>query len=303
MLAYVSFPTSIIRLLALSRLWIILKSQNTIEMAVSIIPYSGLLFRADEDEGNTPIGSTANAHYPRNYTHQFFTLTYDETSSYRNKGVRYTKKWEVNENGPLLLLDIMDFNTRSWVLSKINNNNSRRVLHIAFPVRNNTVYRRSNNTTVGDDRTILNIMCGLTLPDGRQIDGYYMVRQENLPAHIIQNEFTNVPISKFHSEIGLCKRAFGKITLRDMKRSYVPFMNRSRKKRPNRSRSPNRTLTLSRLRSKSPNRPASAFMFDSPPRAASASMFDSPNRAASAAASASASSLNNSPPRTKRGLF
>jgi hypothetical protein len=255
-------------------------------MAVSIISYTGELFRADEDIGSTPIGETAVAHYPANYTHQFFTLTNGETSSYRDKGVRHTKTWEVNQATPLLLLNILDADTRSWVLSELNSNNSRRALHIAFPVRNNAVYRRSNSTTVNVDRNILNIMCGLTLPDGRQIDGYYMAQQKNLPARFIQNEYSNIPISKFHSEVGLCRRAFDKITLRHIKRTYVPHMNRRSKTRKqknnnNRSRSPRRAAT------------ASASTFHSPPRAAAAS----------------ALSLNNlnqrydSPPRSTRGLF
>lgn len=258
-------------------------------MSIKTIEYTGELFRADEDIGKKPIGETAVNHYPMNYTHQFFTLTNAETSSYRQKGVRHTKTWEVNQATPLLLLDMLDFNTRQWLLSELKNNKSRRALHIAFPVRNHTVYRRSNTTTVDDDRNILNIMCGLALPDGRQIDGYYMVRQENLPAHIIQNEFTNVPISTFHSEIGLCRRAFGKIILTKITRTFVPHMNVTRRRRLNRSLSPNRAMSRSILRSKSPNRAATA----------SASMFHSPNRAASA----SALSLNHTPQRTKRGLF
>jgi hypothetical protein len=243
-------------------------------------------------------------HYPRNYTHQFFTLTDEETSSYRKKGTRYTKTWEADKASPLLLLNILDFATRNWVSHAIKN--GKKYLNTAFPVIKNKVYRFSNNKTVGHDRAILNIICGLTMPDGRAIDGYYMERQENVPLHSNTQRSFNNAISTFHSEIGLCRHAFHKIRLTNIKTTSEapsgPAKGRkTNTRRNNRSRSPNRTLTLSRLRSKSPNRPASAFMFDSPPRAASASasMFDSPNRAASA----SALSLNNSPPRTKRGLF
>ena len=227
-------------------------------MSIKTIEYTGELFRADEDIGKKPIGETAVNHYPMNYTHQFFTLTNAETSSYRKKGVRHTKKWEVNQATPLLLLDMLDFNTRQWLLSELNNNKSRRALHIAFPVIKNKVYRFSNNKTVSDDRAILNIICGLTMPDGRAIDGYYMERQVNVPLHSNTQRSFNNAISPFHSEIGLCRSAFHKIRLINIKTTRevpnIPSRRRNNNNsRRNRSQSPHRAAT------------ASASIFDSPP--------------------------------------
>jgi hypothetical protein len=238
-------------------------------MSIKTIEYIGELFRADEDIGKNPIGETAVNHYPANYTHQFFTLTNAETSSYRKKGVRYTKTWEVNQATPLLLLDMLDLATRNWVLHTIKN--SKKYLNTAFPVIKNKVYRFSNTNTVSDDRAILNIICGLTTPDGRAIDGYYMERQVNVPLHSNTQRSFNNAISPFHSEIGLCRSAFHKIRLINIKTTReipnIPNKRRTSKRRNNNRRPRNRSQSPRRAAPAS----ASVLSFNSPPHAATAS--------------------------------
>lgn len=152
--------------------------------------YSKQLFRADPVEGDARNGAT---HYARDALH-FFTTQKSEVASYTRKGKTYTKTWATTE--PLILLDIMDLKTRRFLETRISKAN----LDASFPIRNGKVYRNSETETAKTDGQIVFDIC--MLKDELGADGYYMERQE------AGNGFPT-----FHSEIGLCNHAFGKLTL------------------------------------------------------------------------------------------
>lgn len=152
--------------------------------------YSGQLFRADPTEGVARNGAT---HYGSDALH-FFTTRKEEVASYTRKGTTYTKTWTTTE--PLLLLDIMDLGTRLFLETRISKAN----LDASFPIKNGKVYRNSETETAKIDGQIVFDIC--MLKDELGADGYYMERQEG------GNGFL-----PFHSEIGLCNHAFGKLTL------------------------------------------------------------------------------------------
>jgi hypothetical protein len=156
----------------------------------NLVGYSGQLFRADPTEGVARNGAT---HYAGDALH-FFTTQKSEVASYTRKGTTYTKTWETTR--PLILLDIMDLGTRLFLETRISKGN----LDASFPIKNGKVYRNSETETAKIDGQIVFDIC--MLKDELGADGYYMARQEG------GNGFLN-----FHSEIGLCNHAFGKLTL------------------------------------------------------------------------------------------
>jgi hypothetical protein len=181
--------------------------------------FSGQLFRAEKSKGMNH--TRANQHYNRNIPYHFFTTVKNEVESYRKFGTTYTKTWQTTE--PLLLIDIMDFDTRKMLEKQIN----KQQLNVAFPIIDQTVYRVSEDDTVHTDSAILGAICSLRHNDGRPIDGYYMKRQDKpLPPSIIP----------FHSEIGLCQNAFRKlmlVTSEKLVRSNRAPNRSSKRKRPN----------------------------------------------------------------------
>ena len=155
-----------------------------------LMEYSKQLFRADPVEGVARNGAT---HYARDALH-FFTTQKSEVAPYTRKGKTYTKTWATTE--PLILLDIMDLKTRLFLETHISKAN----LDASFPIRNGKVYRNSETETAKIDGQIVFDIC--MLKDKLGADGYFMERQE------AGNGFPT-----FHSEIGLCNHAFGKLTL------------------------------------------------------------------------------------------
>lgn len=240
-------------------------------MSVKIKEYDGPLFRAEEYGGSKPLEETAEQHYPSTIHYHFFTTVEREVEPYRKEGTKYTKTWVAEK--PLVLLDIMDLNTRNWLLHAINANH----LNTAFPVVKNKVYRFSNNTTDKIDRAVLGKICNLTTPNGRRIDGYYMARQDMVPPNSNYNAPFNRRLSKFHSEVGLCRHAFHKLRLEhiDTKKAAI---GPNRKKKTRRNYNSNNNTRRNIL---SPNkRPKPSMLFNTPERepAISANSFNTPPR-------------------------
>jgi hypothetical protein len=158
-----------------------------------LIEYTGELFRADT---TNPSAINGAAHYGSDALH-FFTTKKEEVAPYTRIGKTYTKTWATKPGTPLALLDIMDLKTRLFLENYISKAN----LDKAFPIRNGKVYRKSEKHTAKIDGQIVFDICNLK--DELGADGYYMVRQEE------GNGFL-----AFHSEIGLCNHAFGKLILK-----------------------------------------------------------------------------------------
>ena len=159
-----------------------------------LIDYTGELFRADT---TNPSAINGAAHYGSDALH-FFTTKKEEVAPYTRIGKTYTKSWVMKPGTSLALLDIMDLKTRLFLENYISKAN----LDKAFPIRNGKVYRKSEKETAKIDGQIVFDIC--MLKDELGADGYYMARQEG------GNGFL-----AFHSEIGLCKHAFGKLILKE----------------------------------------------------------------------------------------
>jgi len=143
---------------------------------------------------------------------KYFTINKNELKAYTKYGMPFMKTWEPQED--LLLVDILHKPTRDALVNLIGAES----LNIAFPVNGNKVSRVSNENTRNHDDNVLRAICDLGL------DGYYMKKLEN------NNRFI------FHSEIGLCKRAFGKLRIIDVEKAMEPpraptrrISNRARK--------------------------------------------------------------------------
>ena len=112
--------------------------------------------------------------------------------------------------GDLVLLDILDLKTRR-ALGQIIGEES---LAIAFPIKGDKVSRISTEETMMHDDIVLGAICTLNIADG-----YYMERLGN------NMDFV------FHSEVGLCPTAFGKLKLVAAKRNIsapAPLNNTKR---------------------------------------------------------------------------
>jgi hypothetical protein len=127
---------------------------------------------------------------------KYFTLSKNETRAYTKYDKPFVKTW--NPVSDLVLLDILDLKTRR-ALGEIIGEES---LAIAFPIKGNNVSRISTEETMMHDNIVLGAICTLNIADG-----YYMERLGN------NMDFV------FHSEVGLCPTAFGKLKLVAAKRN------------------------------------------------------------------------------------
>lgn len=139
----------------------------------------------------------ATAEYS-NAPFKYFTLNKNELKAYTKYGMPFMKTWRPQED--LVLVDILHKPTRD-ALAKIIGSES---LNVAFPLNGNTVSRISNENTRVYDDNVLRSICDLGL------DGYYMKRLAN------NNKIV------FHSEVGLCKRAFSKLRIEDIEKTLEP---------------------------------------------------------------------------------
>jgi hypothetical protein len=155
---------------------------------IKTINYNGRLYRANHNSF-IPRGRASNNY--KNAPMKYFTLNKSELKSYIQRDRPYVKNWKTVEK--LELVDILDLNTRKTLedIPKL-----KKALNIAFPIRDNNVFRVSTEETKNQDDTVLGILCELGY------DGYYMKSIED-----------------FHSEVGLCPRALYKLELEKVKRN------------------------------------------------------------------------------------
>lgn len=187
-----------------------------------MIIYHAPLYRGDKMTSNK---EKANLHYTTRY-HKFFATQENETAKYiKNELKGYTKEWKVTE--PLHLIDILDLETRRALEHLIP---QPAFLDTAFPVRHNKVYRYSEDDTAQIDAYLLGELCQIRTDDGTPIEGYYMAKQSKNAASYSGDS----DIIGFHSEVGLCRSAFHKLSLTSTKLSKKApnaKKNRNTKKR------------------------------------------------------------------------
>jgi hypothetical protein len=194
---------------------------NTImidEHPLKIMRIKQPIFRADRT--TYTIGSKASNNY-KNAPMKYFTLNNAELKAYTKYGMPYKKKWQPTSE--LILIDILDLSTRKN-LEKIIGEES---LKIAFPIKNDRVSRVSEEHTKIHDDKVLKAICTL---NGENIDGYYMKRITEKTKNNNNNEEQEKYV--FHSEVGLCPKAFEKLQLEKVERSknYAPNITLGRKR-------------------------------------------------------------------------
>ncbi len=169
------------------------------------------LFRANE-HSFAKNGRASNNY--RGAPMKYFTLNEREVNTYTRFGKPYVKTWEVTED--LNLVDILDLNTRK-ALGKIPE--LKESIDIAFPIKQNKVSRRSEEHTKHHDDNVLKIICDLGY------DGYYMKNLTN------NNKYV------FHSEVGLCPKAYHKLKLEKYELKAAPKTRRNNNSTHKKSRS------------------------------------------------------------------
>jgi hypothetical protein len=173
------------------------------------IVFSGNLYRADRNFASAGISAAQNY---KDAPMKYFTLYKDETIAYTKYGMRNIKSWKVT--APLVLIDIFDISTRNSLKELIGAD----ALNIAFPLnKNGKVYRVSEENTKNKNDDVLRNICSLG-----GVDGYLMHKQEERSGGI----------GSFHSEVGLCAKAFSKLVLVDLEKANVaPVIAPRRNKR------------------------------------------------------------------------
>jgi hypothetical protein len=185
---------------------------------IKTIEYNGTLFRANKNlyNANKLVYSAAAAkpnmlasvNY-KNAPTKYFTIKKNNVNAYTKKGTTYTKNW--NTVRTLNLVDILDLDTR-MTLEDIFRDDEIFINTITkvFPIDGTIVRRISSNSK--EDNRVLEKICELGY------DGYYMdVEGRNIG---------------FHSEIGLCNKAFNKLKLmKNVERKTVYNNNKKGKSR------------------------------------------------------------------------
>jgi hypothetical protein len=172
---------------------------------IKTVSYKGKLYRANKDiikngklvyKAKTKKNILASVNY-KNAPLKYFTLKRNNVKSYRKEGTTYTKNWNVTDE--LNLVDILDLKTREAIEAKLNQNKAfKNAIEKAFPINEGKVGRMSSS--VEQDNIVLRGICEL------EYDGYYMESK-----------------NAFHSEIGLCKKAFNKLKLeKNPEHTYMP---------------------------------------------------------------------------------
>jgi hypothetical protein len=180
-----------------------------LDLEIKILEKGKKLYRANKSNAKNAKNTTIKA--SNNYKglpFKYFTLTKNETNTYKKYGTTYTKSWLVTDN--INLIDILNYDTRLQLENKFTKPREKMALNSAFPIKHNTVSRNSN---VDIDNIVLNKICELGY------DGYYMRRLNNNGSYV------------FHSEVGLCSSAFSKLQLTNSEKKNMP--NRLTKKKPN----------------------------------------------------------------------
>jgi len=171
---------------------------------IKVREFSGELYRADS---KTSVNGINAANNYRNAPMKYFTLIKSETNTYTRYGKPHVKTWVVSPERPLILIDIMNRQTRNSIRDAIG----EEALNIEFPVNNNgAVYRVSEENTKSMNDKALGSICDLG-----KYDGYIMNSQE-----------ARNGVGSFHSEVGLCKHAFDKLKLVESVRAAPPRVER-----------------------------------------------------------------------------
>lgn len=201
---------------------------------IKTIEYTGPLFRANKNLYNNndrlyyiasraKSGNLASVNY-KNAPTKYFTLKRNNVSAYTKKNTTYTKNWSVIQ--PLKLVDILDLNTRKALEDRFRTNRIFvSAITNAFPINGNIVRRISSSSE--EDNQIINKICSLGY------DGYYMnVEGRNIG---------------FHSEVGLCNKAFNKLILQKNSEKKTVAQNITRKKIKSRFRMNNNNIPMGPL--------------------------------------------------------
>jgi hypothetical protein len=181
---------------------------------IKSIDYNGVLFRANKNlyknnklylASKAKRGNLASVNY-KNAPTKYFTLKRSNVNAYTKNGETFTKNWSVIET--LKLVDILDLKTRKVLEEKFKNDEKFvDAITQAFPIDGNTVRRISNSSE--EDNQVLNKICELGY------DGYYMNAEERRIG--------------FHSEVGLCNKAFNKLKLmKNSERKYVHVIKKGK---------------------------------------------------------------------------
>lgn len=184
---------------------------------IKIIKFQAPLFRANKNlfennilkyRANKAKKNTLASNNYKNAPTKYFTLKRNEVNAYTKQGTTYIKNWNVTEE--LNLVDILDLKTRKNLEDKFKNHkNFVNAISEAFPINGNIVRRISSSTK--EDNEVLNKICELGY------DGYYMdVEGKNIG---------------FHSEVGLCKKAFNKLKLMKNSERKVVANNKTKKRK------------------------------------------------------------------------
>ncbi len=157
------------------------------------IAFEGILYRTDHEGIVRENIRTTAANSYAGAPHKFFALDLADLDSYkRNLGTTLEFAWQTTE--PLNLIDMRDLAVRNTLFT---NEQNRRSLGIAFPIRNRngSVGRYSDAATVNDDNRVISSICNLYSAHG--VDGY-----------IIRGSRTNIG---FHEEVAVCSAALRKL--------------------------------------------------------------------------------------------
>ncbi len=163
------------------------------------VTYTGSLYRADAvkiRKGTTADEALTYADAPIKY----FTLHPEELGTYfKTKDYKFQTEWDAVD---LVLVDLFHIPTRTFLYEHVFNDEERNAIDTAFPIdEKGHVYRQSDADTAHLDYTLLKALCRVD-----NIDGYHMNAQEP------RNYGKNTIVSGFHSEVGLCNKAFSKLT-------------------------------------------------------------------------------------------
>ncbi len=187
---------------------------------IKIKNFRGKLYRANKSNANKNIFASVNY---RGAPRKYFTLRKNELSAYTKEGTSYKKTWRILSD--LKLVDILDPQTRKNLEKYFTTTNEKKALKNAFPIKNSVPSRNSFSVTI--DNIVLDKLCELGY------DGYYMET-----------------ISAFHSEVGLCSKAFYKLQLSEKPEEVREAPKLIEKSRPinmninNNNRNSNRNRTM-----------------------------------------------------------
>ncbi len=138
---------------------------------------------------------------------RYFSLTREEVVSYARRKAPYIRTFKTTS--PLRLLDMQNPSTRETLLRRFSGDKQiTNAIKTAFQEKNGRIYRFSSIETQSLNDMSLKSICELN-----DVDGYYTPK-----------ESTN-PLFRFHSEIGLCRKAFHKLQLVHTEKSGLSAMN------------------------------------------------------------------------------